>query len=245
MPAVSSSNSSSSLRAPDQPRVEGPGVAAARRRKRRGPKHPGVTLVRPNPARRIGWRARFVDPDTGRTVWKALDPSLTTEEARAAWAVRKSKALAQRRLELEGGAPRATGTALGAALDRYYRDHPALAETTRAIYKRATDKLATWAARVGLESADDLNGPRLVAFRAELVKEPLRKSAKGAKRGARQETPKLRSAESVNRDLSRGEHGAHLLAPAWLAPSPHGRRAERLPRSAEDGSEADRLSQAA
>ena len=65
----------------------------------------------PDPVRRIGWRARFVDPDFGRLVKVRLDPSLTTAELRADWAVKKSRASAKRRLKLEAGAPRATGTA--------------------------------------------------------------------------------------------------------------------------------------
>src|SRR5690348_11842053 len=70
----------------------------------RGRRHPGVTLKRPDPERRIGWRAQYVDPDSGSTVRETVPAALTTAELREDWAVRKSKALALRRLELESGA---------------------------------------------------------------------------------------------------------------------------------------------
>lgn len=164
---------------------------------------PGVILLRPDAAgRHPNWRARYRDPDSGRMVKVTLDPvGCSTAESRRDWAIRKSKALAKRRIELEGGAHRATGTALGDAIDRYYEDHPELRAGTVGVYKRATDKLKAWAAATGVRSADDLTGPRIVAFRASLVKEPLRAAAAGGKRGARKSTLAARSASSVNRDL--------------------------------------------
>ncbi len=170
-------------------------------RKRRGPKHPGVVLIRPDADARTWWRARYVDPDSGKTKKVTLDASLTTAELRADWAVRKSKALARRRLELEEGAPRATGTALTAAVSRYYEDHPQLRERTTKAYKAATLKLEAWCAAASVASADDLTGPKLVAFRAALVKEPKRAHVVGGKRGERVETPASRSPHTVNREL--------------------------------------------
>lgn len=175
-------------------------VVPARSRRRRGPKHPGVVLIKPDPARRIGWRARYVDPDTGKSTKETLDAALRTVELREDWAVRKSKALAMRRLELERGAPRKTGTGLGEAIGRYYEDHPQLRPRTLEVYQTATNKLAAWAAKSGVKSADDLTGPKLVAFRASLVKEPLRARVKG-KRGATGETERTRSPNSINKDL--------------------------------------------
>jgi integrase len=170
-------------------------------RRIRGRRHPGVTLKKPDPVRRIGWRAQYVDPDSGSTVRETVPAALTTAELREDWAVRKSKALALRRLELEGGAHRTTGTSLGDALDQYFKDHPELRPGTVGIYRRAADKFAAWAKTNGVRSADDLTGPKLVAFRAWLVKQPLRVSARGAKRGARKEAGGTRAASSVNRDL--------------------------------------------
>ncbi|MBW2686331.1 MAG: hypothetical protein JRE19_10490, partial [Deltaproteobacteria bacterium] len=97
-------------------------------------KHPRVTLVKPIPAReridpktgevkRSGatwWGVRYRDPDSGKIVRKTLDRTLTTIVDREDYAVRESERLGRRRLELEGGAVRATGTPLRAAEARFY-----------------------------------------------------------------------------------------------------------------------------
>jgi len=174
----------------------------AKRKRIRSP-HPGVVLIPPDPEHgHPTWRARYLDPDSGRTVKVRLDPlAVPTAETRRDWAIRKAKALAKRRLELDGGAPRATGTALPDALDQYFKDHPHLRPRTRQIYKRVADGLASWAASVGLRSADDLTGPRLVAFRAELVKETRRVHVEGGKRGELKASNVQRSPNTVNSEL--------------------------------------------
>lgn len=169
--------------------------------RRRGPKHKGVVLLKPDPVRRIGWRARYIDPDTERSTKETLDVALRTAELRAEWAVRKAKALATRRLELDRGAPRTTGTGVGDALDRYFKDHGRLRPGTLGIYQRAADKLAAWAAKTGVKSADDLRGPHLVAFRASLVREPLNAPVKGGKRGKREAAEQTRAPTTVNAEL--------------------------------------------
>lgn len=170
-------------------------------RRRRGPKHPGVVLLKPDVKRRIGWRARYVNPDSGRTVKETLDLKLSTLELRDDWAVRKSQQLAQRRLELAGGAQRTTGTGLEAAVDRYWDDHPELRDRTLEIYRAAAAKLLAWAKRTGLRSADDVTGPRLLAFRAQLAREPKRVHDKGGKRGQQRSTDERRSPSTVNVEL--------------------------------------------
>lgn len=170
-------------------------------RRSRRPKHPGVVLLKPDAARRIGWRARYVDPDSEETVKVSLDPALTTSELREDWAVRKAKAIDKRRLELEGGAHRATGTPLSDALDQYFKDHPQLRAKTLEVYKAAAAKLNGWAARARVRTADDLTGPKLVAFRAELLREPKRGRVKGGKRGAMKATDQKRSPHTINREL--------------------------------------------
>jgi integrase len=187
-------------------------------RRRRGPRHPGVVLLKPDAERRIGWRARYVDPDSGRTVKQSLDAQLTTTELREDWAVRKSKALARRRFELEGGAQRTTGTALEAALKRYFEDHAHLRPKTLEVYRAAVGKLTAWAARTGLRSADDLTGPRLVAFRAEIIKERRRTRELGGKRGAMKATPEPRSPYTVNRELRSAGTVLHYVRRLGLLP---------------------------
>ena len=160
-----------------------------------------MTLLKPDAERRIGWRARYVDPDSGRTVKETLEAILTTEELRTEWAIRKSRALAKRRLELENGAPRATGTALEEAIAKYWQAHPALRPKTLAAYKTPVDKLIAWARKTRLASVDELTRARLMDLRTELVNEPRHAAAAGGKRGARRATNERRSAHSINREL--------------------------------------------
>jgi integrase len=160
-----------------------------------------VVLLKPDPERRIGWRGRYEDPDSGRTVKETLDGALTTAELREDWAIKKSKTLALRRLELEGGALAKTGTALDAAIDRYFEDHPDLRDATREGYKATAEKFRAWAKRTGLRSADEVTGPKVAAFRAELVKERRQVHVKGGKRGAVKITTEPRSPHTVNREL--------------------------------------------
>lgn len=182
--------------------VDGSPVPGTRKRVIRSA-HPGVVLLKPDAVHNHPtWRARFVDPDTGRSTKVRLDPvALRTAEARRDWAIRKSRSLAQRAMAIEGGAARATGTALPEAIKRYYEAHTRLRPATLEAYRAAGSKLAEWAARTGVRSADELTGPRLVAFRAELLREPRRARDKGGKRGAVKLSTGTRSPHTVNREL--------------------------------------------
>jgi len=182
--------------------VHGSRLPGPRKRVIRSP-HPGVVLIPPDPVHNHPtWRARFVDPDTGRSTKARLDPvALRTAEARRDWAIRKSRALAKRTMELEGGAPRATGGALADGVARYYKAHAQLRPNTLAAYKSATDKLLEWAAANGVRSGDDLTRAKLLGFREELIAQPKRAAARKAKRGARRATLERRSPASVNREL--------------------------------------------
>jgi integrase len=181
-----------------------PGERAKRRKKRRTRSpHPGVVLIPPDHAgRHLTWRARFRDPDTGRLTKTRLDPlELSTEEARREWAIKKSKSLAKRRMELESGAPRATGLALADALERYFKAHAQLRPRTLAIYRSAADKLLAWAGKAHVHSADGLTRAKLLTFREALIAAPRRAAVKGGKRGAYRPTGKPRSAVAVNQEL--------------------------------------------
>lgn len=161
-----------------------------------------MVLLAPSGSWHVTWRARYEDPDTGRTVKERLDPvALPTAEVRRDWAIRKARALAKRRTELELGGTRATGTALDAALDRYFEDHGHLRSGTLGIYKAAAKKLRAWAHTAGVRSGDDLTGPKLVAFRAALAKEKRAMPATGGKRGERRRTGEARSPTTVNSEL--------------------------------------------
>jgi integrase len=174
-------------------------------KKKRGKRHPGVVLMKPAAATesggRIGWRARYIDPDSGKVKKVSLDPSLTTAEQREDWAVDKSRTIAKRRVELDRGAPRATGTTLVDAIKRYYADNVRLSERSKLDYKAATGKLEAWAELNRVPTADDLTKAKLMAFRASVINEPKRAVVTGDKRGKRQATAQLRAPETVNGEL--------------------------------------------
>jgi integrase len=166
--------------------------------KRRTRKHPGVTLVRPNAARRTGWRIRFKDPDSGAVVWKSLDPALKTMEARIEFAVRKSEALARRRLELEGGAPALKRTDLEDAVAAYLTSADLKSERTRALYKDATDRFLEWAKPRRIRETTDVTSARLAAFREHLASQPLQVIQAGGVRGEHRVTNRKPSPHTIN-----------------------------------------------
>ena len=148
-------------------------------------KHPGVTLIKPEPARErvdsktgkvkrsgaMGWRVRYVDPDTGRAVKRALDRTLTTIADREDYAVRLSERLGRRRLELEGGAVRATGTPLREAEKRFYSSLVKKRERTAETYHEGTDRFLVWAEEHRVRTCDDLTRGQVIAFREALLAE--------------------------------------------------------------------------
>jgi integrase len=131
-----------------------------------------------------------------------IDPvAVSTREGRRDWAIRKSKAIAARRLELEGGAPPETGTTLADALDRYFKDHPDLSAKTVEAYRSVSNKLKAWGKTSGVSSADGLRASHLVAFRGSLLRERSKTRKAGGKRGEQVPTQRARSPHSINRDL--------------------------------------------
>lgn len=170
--------------------------------KRHRRRHPGVVLLKPDEKRRIWWRARYKDPDSGRLVKETLSLLLRTESAREEWCVQKSKDIARRKLELEAGAPRATGTGLEQAIATYFSDHEGeLRGRTLEIYKSAAGRFREWAGRAGVRTADELTLARLVAFRAELGKLPRTAVVREGKRGEKRATGARRSPTTLNIDL--------------------------------------------
>jgi integrase len=178
-------------------------------------KHPGVTLIRPEPARErvdsksgkvtrsgaMGWRVRYVEPDTGRAVKRALDRTLTTIAAREDYCVKLSERLGRRRLELEAGSPRATGTAFKDAIERYYEAHPNLRPKAVTAYKAATDKLVGFAKQHRVRTVDDLDRRTLMRFREMIVNQPKLHNAARGGRGGKRTNGERRSAHSINREL--------------------------------------------
>src|SRR4051812_4907405 len=94
----------------------------AKKRRIRSP-HPGVVIKqRTVPSGAVAYRARFDDPDTDREVYVTLDAvALPTREARRLWAIRKSRELAKRRMELEAGGARMKAVPISDAIDDYFK----------------------------------------------------------------------------------------------------------------------------
>jgi len=172
-----------------------------RARRTRSP-HPGVVLIAPQDGHPT-WRARCEDPDTGQRVKVRLDPlgAGRNAQTRREWAIQKAQSIAKRKDALAAGAPRATGTALATAVDRYFKDHPRLRERTRETYAKAAAKLKDWCAAQGVRSADQVTAAHLEAFRTSLAKAPRQRQAAGASRGKRKGTSEPRAASAVNVDL--------------------------------------------
>lgn len=169
---------------------------------RRSP-HPGVVLVKPKKSTDHAlWRARYTDPDTGRVVWKSLDPlALRNADQRTQWALRKAQELAKRRVQLESGAPRAMGISLTDGLQRYFDAHVHLRPRTLIGYRAAADKLIAWSHRERVLTLDGVTRAHLITFRDALVKEPKHSPVQFGKRGAFKPGTERRSAHTVNRDL--------------------------------------------
>ena len=169
--------------------------------KRKARKHPGVVLLPPDPKARAWHRIRYTDPDSGKTVRKTLDRALRTREEREDYACRESDRLARRRLELERGAPKATGTAFAEGIQQFYDAHPSLRPKTVTVYRGATDKLIAFAGKHRIQTVDDLNRRKLMMFREQIVNQPKPYNAAGSKRGGKRTNGERRSPHSVNREL--------------------------------------------
>jgi len=147
---------------------------------------------------------RYVDPDSGRTVWKTIpEKRRRTRDDRDEYAIELSQGNEERRRELAAGAAPLTGLTIEATVDRYFKDRPELDEKTRTAYRFATDKLVAWCKRHHVATADDLNRAALVRFRASLV-------AAGKGRSRHTVNRDIRSTRSVLRHLADADAVARL-----------------------------------
>lgn len=198
------------------------GLATKRRRRRTRSPHPGVYLQsRKLPGGGVAIRARFDDPDSGRTVYQTLDlTALSTKEARRAWAIRKAQTLAQRRMDLAAGAPKRSETPFGDAVAAFYEScGHRLRQSTVTNYRHGIDRFRGWAVRQGIAHTEELTPARLAAFREALIAEGRCVVVRGARRGARERSAFRRSPVTVNTYLA----GTKVLLNYWralgLAPS--------------------------
>lgn len=178
-------------------------AAKKKRRVIRSP-HSGVVLKqRALPSGATAWRARFTDPDTGRETYVTLDAvALPTAEARRLWAIRKSKDLAKRRMELEAGADRVRAKPLADAIADYEREaRNRLRDKTLETYGLAFARLQQWAKREGVRLTADLSRARLAGLRDYLIGAPRKVAKRGGRHAEREDSTRKRSPVSVNREL--------------------------------------------
>ncbi len=163
--------------------------------------HSGVVLKRrTNPSGAVVWRARFVDPDTGKETYQTLTEE-TNAEARRMWAIDKSKELAQRRRAIEGGAQKVQKVVFGEALDGFVEAAKnRLRGRTIEAYNAGIELLKAWGQQAGVRSTLDINPARLRGFRDWLIARPKQSPVrgKGARRGTRQAAVVRLSPTSVN-----------------------------------------------
>jgi integrase len=133
-----------------------------------------VVLIGPDPAKRMGWRARYVDPDSGRSVRVTLEGAALqhprADKPRRKWAVKKSMELLVRRAQLDGGASAIERNALTDAIDGYYKAaENELRETTIELYRSATKVFLEWARARSIVNTTDLKATKLPGFRDYLL----------------------------------------------------------------------------
>jgi integrase len=174
---------------------------ASRKRRVRSP-HPGVVLIKPSGAY-TSWRARYTDPDTDRDVWIRIDPvAAPTAEARREWAIRRSKTLARRKMEIEAGEARITRKPLSEAIKAYFDTaEDKLRDSTVELYRAATDRFKEWAEGEGIVGTEALTATKLPGFRDYLLAQRKQGYVTGGGRGARKRTREKLSPQTINWQL--------------------------------------------
>lgn len=176
----------------------------ARRKPRKNP-HRGVLLLPPQGTKNPNWRARFKDPETGRTRVQTLTAAeAKTAETRLEFALRAHKAIHRRRDDIGDGATphRTADLSVADAFDRYFATWGAhKAPKTVRTYRDACDAFVAWAGRTSLRTVRQLSKGRLRDFAASRVVVEKRSPRKGGKRGEFEAAIKRRSPHSVNREL--------------------------------------------
>lgn len=179
-------------------------MAKKKKRRIKSP-HPGVVVQEKKlPTGRTTWRARWRDPDTGKTVYQSLTKlGKTTIESRTAWAINKSKTLLGRVADIESGAPLKTETEFEDAVEDFYdRKSVEIAPRTVVTYREGTDRFVAWVNRTGLRLVEDLTLPMLERFRADLIRERRQTSAVGGTKGQKRRQSRPRSPHTVIRNLA-------------------------------------------
>jgi integrase len=158
-----------------------------------------VTLLAPNAARKNpSWRARWVDPDTGKLTTRALaEAESRTAELRRDYAVALAKRNGRRLDELAAGASphRSANVTIEAAFNQYFESWGKRKRgRTQADYRRACDLFLKWCAlpAIDLRTVRQLSKGHLRAYAGHRATAQL--SAKCGRAGAR-------AASTINKEL--------------------------------------------
>lgn len=167
--------------------------------------HEWVRLVtRKRPSGGTVHYARWTDPDTGRSHDTNLDKlDVTNSRARTKWMKAKSKALADRRRELEKGAPIRTQTLVAKAVEKFLaRQETTKRPNTVKAYRKGSRKFSEWAKATGLKHVEQLTLPRLSDFHQWLASSTRMKAKPGGRLGQKVFTQEKRSPSGINSDLT-------------------------------------------
>lgn len=194
----------------------------AKKKQRRKSPHPGVKLKRK--AHRSGaesWVARWVDPLDGTEKSQSMEAlGITSREARAVWAVDRSKALKKREAKIASGEelPQAE-TPLAQAVGDYFAG-ARLRDSTRQAYERQLVAFVAWArSKRKVRNAQDLTGPVLASYRDHLAGGKRRKLAVGGKPGEREDTDEDAKEITVNTAMARTKPFLNWARRRGLAPA--------------------------
>ena len=129
--------------------------------------------------------------------------ALRSHEARRQWAKRKSRALAQRCMDLETGAPTKTQTPFEEAITSYLQDAGnRLRPSTLGTYRQGIDRFRRWAHARGIAHFEAVTPTLLAELRAAIVAGGRQVVQKGGRRGARTSATSKREAVTTNTYLT-------------------------------------------
>jgi len=169
--------------------------------------HPGVYLTqrRDHASGRVTWAVRFVDPATGRSVKRSLEPfGLANAKARTAWAKALSARLAQERADLAAGIVRRKIVTVAEGLADYLADAAARQKphTVRSTRETVRD-FEAFLRGDGIETVAQITAETLKRWNRHLLTRPRRVAEPGGRgQGARIDGSARLSPTTVNRHLT-------------------------------------------
>jgi len=190
-----------------------PTKAKRKTRRTRSP-HPNVVCIAPDKTH-ASFRARYRDPDTGKTVKERLvlhvdstDRRVLERAAREA-CIAISHRLEARRQELMRGAPRATDMTIAEGLERFFATRARLRPKTIRCYRLVEARFLAWAKDRNLTLLSELDRPTLTQFSADLA--PLPSPKQGRVTGGELDVTSLNNYRKWSRTIFGGLYDLDLL----------------------------------